>query len=180
MKKFSRCAGYLSAALLAVAWSGRAPAEPAVWLPHQAVIRYFARGTSYSCSGIEDKVRQILLYAGARRELQVRATGCDQGPFLPSHMATVNVDFQALVPAAAATTNDAVAGEWVTLSLTPARSRFLQPSDCDLVRAMKSVLSTAFSWQGLEFGTSCFPYAGAANSFAVKGAVLKLPTDKSG
>ena len=169
---------YLSAAMIAVAWSSPALSEPAVWQHHQAAIRYFARGTSYSCGGIEDKVRQMLLYTGARKDLDVRATGCDQGPFLPSHAASVNLDFYSLVPADAAAA-DSVPGQWMTLSMTPARSRFLQPSDCDLVRAMKSVLTTSFSWQGLDFGASCFPYAGAANSFAVKGAVLKPATGKS-
>jgi hypothetical protein len=180
MNSFMKLISCLSAAMLAVAWSGRALSEPALWQQHQAAIHYFARGTSYSCSGIEDKVRQILLYAGARRDLQVRASGCDQGPFLPSHMASITVNFYALAPAADSAAADAIAGEWVNLSLTPARSRFLQSSDCDLVRAMKGVLTASFSWQGLEFGASCFPYAGAANSFAVKGAVLQPIVGKSG
>jgi hypothetical protein len=180
MKNLRKFISYLSAAVFAFAWSGRALSEPALWQHHDAEIQYFARGTSYSCNGIEDKVRQILLYAGARRDLRVRASGCDQGPFLPSHMASIKVDFYALAPAADAATAEAVTGQWVTLSMTPVRSQFLHPSDCDLVRAMKSVLTTSFSWHGLDFGASCFPYAGAANSFAVKGAVLQPITGKSG
>jgi len=178
MKNFRIFISCLPAAAIAVAWSGRALSEPAVWQHHEAAIHYFARGTSYSCSGIEDKVRQILLYAGARRDLTVRATGCDQGPFLPSHMASVQVAFDALATAPDAATAGAIASEWVTLSMTPMRSKFLQPSDCDLVRAMKGVLTKSFSWQGLDFGTSCFPYARAANSFDVKGAVLQQAADR--
>src|SRR5476651_998447 len=136
------------AVVMVIGWSGLAHSEAAVWQHHQTAIPYFARGTSYSCGGIEDKVRQILLYLGARPDLSVRASGCDQGPFLPSHMASVNVDFHTLAPAAE-TGPDSVPGQWVALSVSPLRSQFLEASDCDLVRAMKSVLSTSFSWQGL-------------------------------
>ena len=173
MNNHSRFISHLSAAVIIVAWSGRAQCEPALWQHHEAEIHYLARGTCYSCNGIEDKVRQILLYAGARRDLRVRASGCDQGPFLPSHMASITVDFHTLAPAVDAAAAQTIPGQWVTLSMTPARAQFLQASDCDLVRAMKSVLTTSFSWQALDFGASCFPYAGAANSFAVKGVVLR-------
>ena len=179
MPKFEKSL-FAAAAVIATAGSGTALAEAAVWQRHQAVIQYFATGTSYSCDGIEDKVRQILQYAGARDDLKVRAAGCDQGPFMPSHMASVNVEFYSLVPAADAATPGSVPSHWVTLSMTPLRSQFLQGSDCDLIRAMKSVVSKSFSWQGLDYGTSCFPYEAASNSFAVKGAVLKPDAGKSG
>ncbi|HEY2417828.1 MAG TPA: hypothetical protein VGH84_07910 [Steroidobacteraceae bacterium] len=170
----------VSAALVGVAFASPAWPEPALWQHHQADIQYIAAGTSYSCNGIEDKVRQILLYAGARQDLRVHASGCVQGPFLPSHMASVRVDFYALAPAADAPTAEVIPAQWVPLSMTPTRAQFLQPSDCDLVRAMKRVLTQSFSWQGLEFATSCLPDAGSVNSFAVKGAVLQPAARQSG
>jgi hypothetical protein len=169
-----------AAGAIAAAGSGSALGDAGLWQPHRAVIQYFARGTSYSCMGIEDKVRQILRYAGARDDLSVRAAGCDQGPFMSSHMASVNVQFYALAPAADPAAPGSVPSHWAPVSMTPWRSRFLQDSDCDLVRAVKSVVSQSFSWQGLEYDTSCFPYQAASNSFAVKGTVLKPDTNKPG
>jgi hypothetical protein len=171
---------FAGVAVFVAAWCGASQSGAAVWKKHQAVIQYFATGTSYSCDGIEDKVRQILQFAGARNDLKVRAAGCDQGPFMPSHMASVNVEFYALAPAADAATPDGVPSHWVALSMTSLRPNFLHGSDCDLVRAMKKVITQSFSWQGLDYGTSCFPYAAGSNSFAVKGTILKADASKSG
>lgn len=180
MPIFKKCLLFTGVTVFGAACCAASQSDGAMWQKHQAVIQYFATGTSYSCDGIEDKVRQILQYVGARADMKVRAAGCDQGPFLPSHMASVSVEFYALAPAADASSPDSVPSHWVTLSMNSTRSKFLQSSDCDLVRAMKSVLSKSFTWQGLEYGTSCSPYAAASNSFAVKGAVLKADAGKSG
>ncbi len=123
MPIFKRCLQFVVATVLSATCCAASPLDAAMWQQHQAMIQYFATGTSYSCDGIEDKVRQILQYVGARADMKVRAAGCDQGPFLPSHMASV---------------------------------------------------------QGLDYGTSCSPYAAASNSFDVKGAVLKADAGKSG
>src|SRR5690348_813646 len=35
--------------------------EPAVWQHHQELINYYGVTETYTCTGIEDKVRQVLL-----------------------------------------------------------------------------------------------------------------------
>src|SRR5215831_17472689 len=65
------------------AWSASpqdAPAnlthEFAVWVPLQLDFRYRELTTQYSCSGLQQRVKSILLELGARPDLQVRNYGC--------------------------------------------------------------------------------------------------------
>jgi len=51
----------------------------AEWHPQQLTLNYSGFTTLYSCDGIEHKVREILLTFGARKDLTVRATGCNEG-----------------------------------------------------------------------------------------------------
>ena len=50
--------------------------EPGVWQHHQTTISYYGITTLYTCDGLEDKVRALLLYFGARADLKVHAFGC--------------------------------------------------------------------------------------------------------
>jgi len=44
-------------------------------------------------------VREILLAFGARKDLKVRATGCNEGASRPSRFAWVRAEFSTLAPA---------------------------------------------------------------------------------
>src|ERR1700694_5518906 len=59
------------------------PAQPvgnpvaAVWKEHHIDFFYMGRTARYSCEGLRDKVRAMLLDLGARRDLKIMAVGCD-------------------------------------------------------------------------------------------------------
>jgi DNA-binding CsgD family transcriptional regulator len=69
----------------ATARSGAAP-EPAVsptgdvvsgaWQHHKVTFTYIGFTALFTCSGLEDHVRQILVHLGARKDAKVSATGC--------------------------------------------------------------------------------------------------------
>src|SRR5258707_15163032 len=64
----------------ASAWSADAyRGEPiaAVWKEQQLRFFYLGRTSRYSCDGLRDKVRAMLLELGARRDLRIEALGCE-------------------------------------------------------------------------------------------------------
>src|SRR3984957_19034763 len=46
------------------------------WQHHKVRFNYVGFTSLYTCDGLEDHVRQILLHIGARKDIDVRATGC--------------------------------------------------------------------------------------------------------
>src|SRR5579859_3928521 len=75
-------------------------AVDSTWQHHKVSFSYIGITTLYSCDGLEDQVRRILLHFGARKDAHVSTTGCP-GPFNgPSHDAFIVADFYTLAPAA--------------------------------------------------------------------------------
>jgi hypothetical protein len=50
----------------------------AVWKEQRLDFFYMGRTSRYSCEGLRDKMRALLLDLGARRDLTVSAIGCDE------------------------------------------------------------------------------------------------------
>ena len=106
------------------------------WQHHKATFNYVGFTTLYTCDGLEDHVRQILVHLGARKDARVSASGCP-GPYnAPSRTAWVNADFYTLAPAAEAGAPDTVKARWTALEVTPRRPNFMGDGDCELVQGM--------------------------------------------
>lgn len=155
--------------------------DSTVWQPHHESFTYSGFTSSFTCDGIEGKVGQILRYFGARKDLQVSAHGCPRGPNSLSHMIWIVVDFQTLGAAPADAPSDSlVKAQWTPIQLTGQRPFFMEQGDCELIQAMRPVLTHDFQLRGLSFDTSCMPYQQSLVDFTVKGEVLKPSTEKSG
>lgn len=149
------------------------------WQHRQLSFDYTGFTTLYTCEGLEDHVRQILLYLGARKDLKVRATGCPGPSNTPSRTAFVHVDFYALVPAAAggravdAPAPTSLNGYWTPLELTPRRPNFMGDGDCELIQGMKDFITKNFTLRAVEYRTSCVPNELTLDGFSVKGQALR-------
>jgi hypothetical protein len=159
------------------------------WRHRQLTFAYSGITTLYTCDGLEDHVRQILLYLGARKDLKVRATGCPGQFNSPSPTAFVNVDFYALVPALGRPAADAPAadapasstlnGHWTPLELTPRRPNFMGDGDCELMQGMKDFITQNFTLRAVEYRTSCFPNQVTLDGFSVTGQALRALPNQS-
>ena len=127
-------------------------------------LHYQALTTRYSCEGLKQKVRVLLLYFGAREDgLRLRTYGCAGGPYRPSPVVNFAADFETLQPAdpgAAGT----VAARWVERTLF-ARTRvsrnapsYITRGDCELVQKFVAVLLPAFAHQTISDLTRCIPH----------------------
>src|SRR5882762_7567558 len=66
------------------------------WQHHTVKLNYYGITALYTCSGLEDHVKDILVHFGARKDAKVRASGCFRGPDSPSHSAWIDADFYTL------------------------------------------------------------------------------------
>ena len=95
----------LSLAALAGAATFAAPvakaAEPAAWKDHDLVLDYFGFTTRYSCDGLRDRVRTVLLQLGARPDLSISTSGCLHPGGGVELFPSVHVHFASLQPTVA-------------------------------------------------------------------------------
>ncbi len=181
-------AGWGAMAILGVLWCGSpakcAAAESAApapagnivsgtWQHRKVTFNYFGFTSSYTCDGLADHVRQILVHIGARRDAKVYADGCPGSYDKPSHSAWVDADFYALVPAADADASDTVKARWAPLELKPRRPDFMGEGDCELIRGLKDLITQNFSLRAIDYRTDCYPHELWLDSYAVKGQVLR-------
>ncbi|HEY3809685.1 MAG TPA: hypothetical protein VGL50_07095 [Steroidobacteraceae bacterium] len=164
----------------ALATTTDAGTQASAWQHHQAKFSFMGFTTAYSCDGVEGKVKSILKFFGARNP-QADASGCPRGPDSLSHTIWLNVEFDSLRAAPANTpSSDVVQARWTPVRLDGQRPFFMGEGDCELIYAMKSVLTDAFSFQNLSYETSCTPHEVTFNDFRVKGEVLKSPQEHKG
>jgi hypothetical protein len=160
-----------------------APAAEGVagaWQHHQVTFGYVGFTSLYTCGGLENRVSQILLQMGARKDVKVTARGCPGTFNTPSRTASVHADFYTLAPVAGAGGSDTVRTRWAAVEVTPRRPDFMGDGDCELVQGMKDLITKNFTLRDIEYRTSCTPHQLTLDGFAIKGQALKaLPLTSS-
>jgi hypothetical protein len=142
--------------------------ESTAWQHHSAKFNYSGFTSAYTCEGMEGKVRQIMQFLGARKDMTINASGCPRGPNSPSHMVWVTLEFDTLAPAAAGAASAAMV------------PFFMDAGDCELIEAMKPMLTANFSLRALDYSTSCTPHEVTFADFRIKGEVLKADPEHAG
>ncbi len=169
-------AALLSGALLlgsAAMAAETAGTEQASWRHTKQTFSYYGFTAHYSCSGLEDKTRQILLLLGARKDAKVSATGCEHGPDRPSRSAWVHLEFDALAPGPVPNGAQAVTGQWTPIEISANRPFDMQEGDCELIEQLRHVLTKGFSFRDLDYRTTCVPRQVTLGSYVIKGQVLR-------
>jgi hypothetical protein len=180
-KSFSASLAVALVALAAISsgtacW-GAAPAEasgPIVtgeWQHHHVNFSYYGITTLYSCDGLEETVRSLLLHLGARKDAKVSAQGCPNGPSVPGRNAIVDVDFYTLSPSSDA--NDTVQAQWMPVLVNATHPSFMGHGDCELIAEMKDLISKNFSLREVSYRTDCVPHEVNIDDFTVKAQALK-------
>ncbi|MGO9935192.1 MAG: hypothetical protein ACLPV8_25720 [Steroidobacteraceae bacterium] len=146
------------------------PAVASTWQHHSVNFHYFGIVARFSCAGIEDHVRSLLLYFGARADLTVKANGCPH-EIAPGRVASLDADFYTLAPAADASAPDAVQAHWSEVVVNPWRPIIMSDGDCELLAQMKDLIANNFTLRGLSYRTDCVPQE--INGFSIKAQALK-------
>lgn len=177
---FALSAHASSAAVQDTAPTAAATPEPTVWQAHKAGFDYMGLTSVYSCDGLESKVKQLLIYLGARKDVRVSSSACGPSGFPLGLMLRIDVDFQTLAPATDAAATPLVQGYWAPLQLSAGTPRFIESGDCELLEQMRHFLAANFSLRNLDYVASCTPHEVNLDSFKVQGEVLRATPPNAG
>lgn len=132
-------------------------ASAGIWQLHKYTLNFMGFTTTYSCDGLEDKVRDLLVWAGARNDVKSSAFGCNRGFGAPSKFASTEVSFYTLVGAAAGDAG-AVPATWRKVQWTAHRPLQMGEGDCELVEQFHDQLLPMFTTRNVNNHTRCEPH----------------------
>jgi hypothetical protein len=173
------CAVLASSAVLA---SGAARADDAsahtagIWQKHEYSFAFMGFTSTYSCDGLADKLKLLLIASGARPDAKVRAGACASGFGRPDKFARADLTFYTLSPAG---TDGAdvkpVDGTWIPVVISARRPRELGEGDCELVEQFRSNVLGMFTTRNVESRTTCIPHQLSGSSIDLKFEAFGAP-----
>ena len=174
----------VACALGAPVWAAEnapAPAgEPqsAVWTEKELSFVYQGFTTRYSCDGLRDKVRSVLLDLGAEKKgLKVMQMGCSSPTGRPDPFPGVRVKMRVLQPAdspdaAKAADPTPVAAHWKALDLKLRDNFTTDSGECELVEQIRHKIVPLFATRNVDLQTTCIPHQATAARPILKLEVL--------
>jgi hypothetical protein len=153
----------------------------AVWKEQHIDFFYMGRTARYSCDGLRDKVRAMLLDLGARRDLKIMAVGCDDTNRLHvnSMAPSLSVIFSAPAlpdPAAKPLREGDLAAtdaRFETFTIASDAFRNMGIGDCELVEEFTHQILPKLVTRDLKRDITCLPYQQSGSRFLVKGEILR-------
>ncbi len=131
----------------------------AVWAPRHVRFIYQGFTTQYSCDGLREDIRAMLIKLGAH-DLKIRSYGCTRlvgvEPF-PG----VQVSMQVLVPAETAKGKQygpTVAAHWQNVVLMPDNASFEEQGNCELIEQFKETFLPLFTTRHINYRSTCVPH----------------------
>ncbi len=167
-------------------------AEPGVWQKHQYSFNFMGFTTTYSCDGLEDKLRLLLLAAGARKDAKTSSGGCSAPFGRPDKFASADLTFYTLTPEGSVppVTSGAVTpaappakgkppkgkpepitlgrGVWRTVVFTARSPRELGIGDCELVEQFRDHVLPLLTTRNVQDHTSCIPHQDSGSEIDLK------------
>jgi hypothetical protein len=176
--KLTALAGMALCPALLLSQSCRA-AEPApaavshdlgVWQKHEYSFVFMGFTSTYSCDGLADKIKVLLIAAGARRDSKSQPGACASGFGRPDKFARATLTFYTLAPAGA----DAPAGVkpvdavWRPVALSPRTPRELNIGDCELVEQFRHNVLPMFTTRNIEDHVTCVPHQNSGSNIDLR------------
>jgi hypothetical protein len=169
MKTSRRWAARFGCALLPVLLISRAgfadesspvPQPHGVWQMHEYNFAYFGFTSTYSCDGLADKIRVLLIAAGARNDAKSRPGPCASGFGRPDKFARAYLTFYTLAPddGGNGSNGQAVAGNWRPVAISDRSPRELHVGDCELVEQFRNNVLPMFATRAVDSHTTCIPH----------------------
>jgi hypothetical protein len=142
------------AAFLATSPAAAQERQPAAWSSHELDFQYMGFTSRYTCSGLQDAVKDILLRLGARDDRDMVLPGaCSDFGDRPSRIAGVRIKVASLQPVDAGAAG-AVDAYWKPVTVGGASSG----ADCELIEQVKKELLPLFATRRLQpLNVSCIP-----------------------
>lgn len=142
--------------------------ELAVWVPLQLTFRYTPLTTEYSCSGLEQRMKKLLIKLGARPDLEVRGYGCTKVTG-PDPLVGVRIKMNVLEPAGS---RPGLAARWQRVNLLEDRDLFSAAADCELIEQIAQKVVPLFTVRNVDYHAACPPQSPSPESVRLKADVL--------
>ena len=149
--------------------------EPGVWQKHDYSFQFLGFTTTYSCDGLADKLRILLIASGARGDAKATAGACISGFGRPDIFARARLTFYTLAPAVNADSASApVNGMWRSVAIAAHSPHDLRLGDCELVEQFRDQVLPMFETRNLENGMTCVPNQLSGSLIHLKFEVLAV------
>jgi hypothetical protein len=133
--------------------------QPAVWAQKEFQFTYLGFTTKYSCDGLLDKMRTILLEFGARKQdLKISYWGCAALYGRPDPFPGVAVKMSVLVPTDSPGAAQTVPSHWKAVKLKLDRSSVSEAGECELVEQVKQKVLPVFTTRNVDLRNNCVPH----------------------
>jgi len=166
----------------AIADEPAAGAESGVWQRHEFSFEFMGFTSTYSCDGLADKLRLLLLLAGARADAQARPGACANGFGRPDRFARASLVFYTLAPGVAGSADgEPGMGQWRPVALGIRQPFDLLAGDCELVEQFRdAVLKKMFAIRNLTDNVTCVPHQESGTVFDVRFETFAQAPDAAG
>ena len=162
--------------------SGTGVPIAAVWKEQHLNFFHMGRTSRYSCEGLRDKVRAMLLDLGARRDIRVTAPGCvnaaaptQSDP--PGRSLNIVVSTPALPEASAKPLRPgdlaAVDARFEAFTITSDAFLNMAVADCELVEEFSRQILPKLVTRNLTQHIACMPFQQSGGRFLVRGEILR-------
>ena len=133
--------------------------ERGVWQKHQYSFVFMGFTSTYSCDGLADKIKLLLIAAGARNDAKSWPGACAQGFGRPDKFARADLTFYTLAPSGpdSPAGPQPVDGVWRPVSIADRSPRDLATGDCELVEQFRNNVLPMFTTRNVEYHTTCVP-----------------------
>jgi hypothetical protein len=153
------------------------------WQQHKYTFQFFGFTTTYSCEGLADKLKVLLIAAGARSDAKSMPGGCVRGFGRPDKFAQAFLTFYSLAPVTEqGAQSSRVAAAWRAVSLVDHSPRDLAVGDCELVEQFHANILPMFTTRNIDSHTTCIPHQDSGSIINLKFESLvplkPVPKDK--
>lgn len=145
--------------------------QPAAWVQKELNFRYVGFTTKYSCDGLRERMRGLLLKLGARADLKMTGYGC-VGANSPETAPGVRVVMQVLQPASAAGGGQTAAAHWKSVDLLADRDLLDAARDCELIAQIDREVLPLFAVRNVDYSAACSVHTPLVGGTKLKAQVL--------
>jgi len=144
--------------------------ERGVWQKHEYSFAYMGFTSTYSCDGLADKIRLLLITAGARPDAKSQPGACASGFGRPDKFARAELTFYTLAPSGADASSDSkpVDGIWRPVLLTDRSPRELSTGDCELIEQFRNSVLPMFTTRNVGDHATCIPYENSGSIIGLR------------
>ncbi len=148
-------------------------AVQATWSAREFRYTYQGFTAKYSCDGLNDRIREVLLVLGARKaDLTVTPSGCNAGFGQPTLFPGVTVKMSVLAPVGEKGADSApVAAVWRNVDIAR-RQPLAAAGDCELTEQIKAKILPLFATRNVEYSSTCVPHQLTPGGTSLKADVL--------